>query len=227
MSQYRDYTHIETVNTIDQSQLSAEVLQLATWIANKAYGVDVREALVRAVETIGVLEHDYNDGVNYLRQLQVDATIEDIKAILKAIKDTPVSSLQEELTNYLTIANQLAVTVNLTSTDGEQPYFTGTMYTYGYGVQQDTTKPAGGRETFQIHVKTNAIGDGNYNLMVNSSEILLQDSSFQFTSSTTATLASNSKHIYLNDGIYCISLDVHGATINTINSTSLILGGTQ
>lgn len=227
MSQYRDYTHIETINTIDQSQLSAEVLQLATWIANKAYGVDVREALVRAVETIGALEHDYNDGVNYLRQLQVDATIEDIKAILEAIKDTPVASLQEELTNYLTIANQLAVTANLTSTDGEQPYFTGTMYTYGFGVPQEADKPAGGQETFQIHVKTNAIGSSNYNLLVNSSEILLQDSGFQFTSTTTATLAANSKHIYLNDGIYCLSLDIHGGTINTINSTSLILGGTQ
>lgn len=227
MSQYRDYTHIETVNTIDQSQLSAEVLQLATWIANKAYGVDVREALVRAVETIGVLEHDYNDGVNYLRQLQVDATIEDIKAILEAIKDTPVASLQEELTNYLTIANQLAVVVNLSGNDGEEPYFTSRMYTYGFGVPQDTTKPAGGRETFQIHVKTNAIGDGNYNLMLNSSEILLQDSKFKFTSNTTATLASNNKHIYLNDGIYCLALDIHGGLINEVNSTNIILGGTN
>lgn len=227
MSQYRDFTHIETVNTIDQSKLSAEVLQLATWISNKAYGIDVREALVRAVETIGALEHDYDDGVNYLRQLQVDATIEDINTMLTAIKDTPVASLQAELNNYLTIANQLAVVVNLSGNDGEEPYFTGHMYTYGFGVPQDITKPAGGQETFQIHVKTNAIGSHSYNLLVNSSEILLQDSNFKFTSNTTATLASNNKHIYLNDGIYCLALDIHGGTINTISSTSLILGGTQ
>ncbi|WP_156403255.1 hypothetical protein, partial [Paucilactobacillus suebicus] len=194
MSQYRDYTHITEVDPINKTILDANILQLATWISNKAYGVDVREALVRAVETIGELEHDYDSAVLYLRQLNADATIEDIKAMLEAIKDTPVASLQAELNNYLTIANQLAVTVNLTSTDGEQPYFTGTMYTYGFGVPQDTTKPAGGQETFQINVKTNAIGSHNYNLLVNSSEILLQDSDFKFTSTTTATLASNSKH---------------------------------
>lgn len=227
MSQYRDYTHITEVDKIDKSKLDPEVLKISNWVRTKAYLKDGREAIARAIELMNLLEHDYDDAVNYLRQLNADTTIEDVHAMLEAIKDTPVASLQEELSNYLTIANQLAVVVNLSGNDGEEPYFTGRMYTYGFGVPQDTTKPAGGRETFQIRVKTNAIGDGNYNLMANSSEILLQDSNFKFTSNTTATLASNNKHIYLNDGIYCLALDIHGGLINEVNATNIILGGTN
>lgn len=53
MANYRDETHIKPNEfNIDQKKISPEVKKLATFIREKMYGVDVREAIALAVELI-------------------------------------------------------------------------------------------------------------------------------------------------------------------------------
>lgn len=49
---YRDPTHIVEADDVDESKLPESAKQLATWIREKMYGVDVRETIARIIEQV-------------------------------------------------------------------------------------------------------------------------------------------------------------------------------
>lgn len=72
MANYRDETHIKPNEfNIDQEKISPEVKKLATFIREKMYGVDVREAIALAVELISTsdLNSNFDNELQGLRNI--------------------------------------------------------------------------------------------------------------------------------------------------------------
>lgn len=121
---YRDPTHIDTPDNIDPSHISTEVKQLAKWLREKMYGIDVREAIARVVEQmssdvyddqqvadeLGKLIDELNkEWLNTLNGLTQDAEVKnariDIKNVVYTTLKERLDSEQTHNITHLTVAN--------------------------------------------------------------------------------------------------------------------------
>lgn len=121
---YRDPTHIDVPNNIDPNHVSTEVKQLAKWLREKMYGIDVREAIARAVEQMSsdvyddqqvayglekLIDELNKEWLNTLNGLTQDAEVKNARI---DIKDFVYKTLKERLDSeqthnitHLTVAN--------------------------------------------------------------------------------------------------------------------------
>ncbi|MSD84472.1 hypothetical protein GKC32_10710 (plasmid) [Lactobacillus curvatus] len=121
---YRDPTHIDIPDNIDPNHISTEVKQLAKWLREKMYGVDIREAIARVVEQIssdvyddrqvadelGKLIDELNEEwLNTLNGLTQDAEVKnariDIKDFVYKTLKGRLDSEQTHNVTHLTVAN--------------------------------------------------------------------------------------------------------------------------
>ena len=78
---YRDPKHIVETDEVDESKLPKSAKKLATWIREKMYGVDVREAIARGIEKSSEISQNAADVANDTasRQDDVDQSQKDFE----------------------------------------------------------------------------------------------------------------------------------------------------
>lgn len=118
---YRDPTAITEPDTIDQSKVSEANKQLAKWLREKMYGVDVREALARLAEQTS--SDVYDDRVV---ALSLQALVDKIS---KEWQDTLAGATQDsEVKNARTDVNGLVYTTLKSRIDALQLSTATTLY---------------------------------------------------------------------------------------------------
>ncbi|MDG2976922.1 hypothetical protein [Latilactobacillus curvatus] len=106
---YRDPTHIDVPNNIDPNHVSTEVKQLAKWLREKMYGIDVREAIARAVEQMSSDVYDDQQVVDELEKLIDELNKEWLNTLNGLTQDAEVKNARTDIKNvvYTTLKERL------------------------------------------------------------------------------------------------------------------------
>lgn len=106
---YRDPTNIDVPNNIDPSHVSTEVKQLAKWLREKMYGIDVREVIARAVEQMSSDVYDDQQVADDLGKLIDKLNEEWLNTLNGLTQDAEVKNARIDIKNvvYTTLKKRL------------------------------------------------------------------------------------------------------------------------
>lgn len=98
---YRDPTHIDAPNNINPSHVSTEVKQLAKWLREKMYGIDVREAIARLVEQMSSDVYDDQQVADDLEKLIDELNAEWLNTLNGLTQDAEVKNARLDIKNFV------------------------------------------------------------------------------------------------------------------------------
>ncbi|WIE01464.1 hypothetical protein QN289_03660 [Latilactobacillus curvatus] len=109
---YRDPTHIDEPNDIDQTQVPPSIMRIAKWVRYKMYGGSVREAIARGIEHAGAWANEANkrsEDVEERFNDQIAGTTNSQEVIdaRKPLESTAFKTLRERLNASDELANKL------------------------------------------------------------------------------------------------------------------------
>ncbi|NVO88957.1 hypothetical protein HWN39_10750 [Lactobacillus rhamnosus] len=238
---YRDKTHIDPNNDIKQSTLNMIIddvaEELATWIREKKYGVDVRESLALFAEWLdgrqNGVEKDFKDlGTRQttVENRQTDAE-SNIEKVLKGLTDGShvdpaaevIAARHSKLVgDYETLGlrlDDLRVQPKWTpignirclpSTDGTYANIRAFVSTYGAGVVQANTDIAGGTSLYPVEVGLHWVDTDDVALQVDVRGVKQAIADFSMTKPQTAW---QGEYLYLTSGIYTLTIQTGGREI--------------